>query len=174
MEDEKKPEGEGAQPQDPAGKPQDTGAGEGAQPQDTGAGEGEGVNLHKLERDVANRDKRIKELEEQLAAAKGGTETIEARVAKMEEELAASKKALADEKVNGGLKALGCLNVKAARALLDDYEGDAAKLKEACPYLFGGTADRKPASTGGSPVGKPPADELDRLRKAAGLKADKQ
>lgn len=41
--------------------PQDTAAG--AQPQDTASGEGKQTpNVHKLERDVANRDKRIAEL----------------------------------------------------------------------------------------------------------------
>ena len=55
-----KPGGEGGAPQDPL-ELQDPGAGEGAQPQDPATGEGEGTqNVHKLERDVANRDKRIR------------------------------------------------------------------------------------------------------------------
>lgn len=58
-----------------AGDPAKPG-GEGAQPQDPATGEGEGTqNVHKLERDVANRDKRIRELEEQLAEATGGQKT---------------------------------------------------------------------------------------------------
>ena len=66
-----KPGGEGATPQDPL-EPQGPENGEGAKPQDPGAGEGEGnQNVHKLERDVANRDKRIRELEERLEAAAG-------------------------------------------------------------------------------------------------------
>ena len=48
--------------------PQDTGAAEGGKPQDPAAGEGKQTNpnVHKLERDVANRDKRIAELERAL------------------------------------------------------------------------------------------------------------
>ena len=56
-----------------AGDPEKPG-GEGATPQNPGAGEGEGnQNVHKLERDVANHDKRIRELE----AATGGRKTAE-------------------------------------------------------------------------------------------------
>ena len=58
--DPAKPGGEGGTPQDPP-EPQDPGAGEGAQPQDPATGEGKrDPNVHKLERDVANRDKRIR------------------------------------------------------------------------------------------------------------------
>ena len=57
---------EGDKPQDTAtgAQPQDTGAAEGGKPQDAAAGEGKQTNpnVHKLERDVANRDKRIAEL----------------------------------------------------------------------------------------------------------------
>lgn len=56
---------EGNAPQDTAAgaQPQDTGTGEGNAPQDTASGEGKQTpNVHKLERDVANRDKRIAEL----------------------------------------------------------------------------------------------------------------
>ena len=163
---------EGAKPQDAAEEPQDTQAGEGARPQDPAQGEGgSGVNLHKLERDVANREKRIAELEAQLEAAGGNAKTVERRLADVEAKLAASEKALADEKVAGSLTALGCVNVKAARALLEDYEGDPAKLKEACPYLFGAQQRGPQASTGGNPAGATASDELDRLRRLAGLKA---
>ena len=44
-----------------------------------------------------------------------------------------------------------------------------AKLKEACPYLFG-QQERKTASTGGKPVGDAPSDGMERLRRIAGLK----
>ena len=61
---------EGNAPQDTAtdAQPQDTGAAEGNAPQDAAAGEGKQTNpnVHKLERDVANRDKRIAELERAL------------------------------------------------------------------------------------------------------------
>ena len=171
MEDENKA-AEGEKPQDAAGEPQDTQAGEGARPQEPARGEGtQSANVHKLERDVANRETRIKELEEQLAAAGGSAKTVEQRLAEVEEKLAASERALADEKVAGSLAALGCVNVKAARALLEDYEGDPAKLKEACPYLFGQTQQKggPQTSTGGRPAGATASDELNRLRRLAGL-----
>ena len=62
---------EGTEPQDTTvdTKPQNTGEGEGAEPQDPEPAEGKNTpNVHKLERDVANRDKRIAELEAQLKA----------------------------------------------------------------------------------------------------------
>lgn len=102
--------GEGAQPQDPP-EPQDPGAGEGAQPQDPGTGEGEGTqNVHKLERDVANRVKRIKELEEQLAGATGGQKTAEGRIGEIEAKLEAT----ADER-DAALTAAGCIDCEIAR-----------------------------------------------------------
>ncbi|MFR5092565.1 MAG: hypothetical protein ACLTDR_11690 [Adlercreutzia equolifaciens] len=45
----------------------------------------------------------------------------------------------------------GCVDVKAAKARLADFDGDVAKLKESCPYLF----EEKPKQTGST--GKPPA-----------------
>lgn len=168
MEDESKAV-EGEKPQDAAEKPQDPRPGEGAEPQEPEQGEGKESNLHKLERDVENRNKRIKELEEQLAAAGGSAKTMEQRMAEVEAKLAASERALEEEKTASGLKAIGCVNVKAAKALLEDYGGDPAKLKEACPYLFG-QQERKTASTGGKPVGDAPSDGMERLRRIAGLK----
>ncbi len=169
MEDESKA-AEGEKPQDAAEKPQDPRPGEGAEPQEPAQGEGKESNLHKLERDVENRNKRIKELEEQLAAAGGSAKTMEQRMAEVEAKLAASERALEEEKTASGLKAIGCVNVKAAKALLEDYGGDPAKLKEACPYLFGQQQERKTASTGGKPVGDAPSDGMERLRRIAGLK----
>lgn len=168
MEDESKAV-EGEKPQDAAEKPQDPRPGEGAEPQEPAQGEGKESNLHKLARDVENRNKRIKELEEQLAAAGGSAKTMEQRMAEVEAKLAASERALEEEKTASGLKAIGCVNVKAAKALLEDYGGDPAKLKEACPYLFG-QQERKTASTGGKPVGDAPSDGMERLRRIAGLK----
>lgn len=149
-----KPGGEGAQPQDPP-EPQDPGAGEGAQPQDPGTGEGGGTqNVHKLERDVANRDKRIKELEEQLAEATGGQKTAEERIGEIEARL----KAMADErdaaKADAALTAAGCIDCELARPALASLDGDVDALKEQKPYLFR-RDPVPPASTGGKPAGAP-------------------
>lgn len=68
--------GEGGKPQDPAveAQPQDTKPEEGGKPQDSGGVEGNDrtPNVHKLERDVANRDKTIAELKAKLAEKEKG------------------------------------------------------------------------------------------------------
>lgn len=67
---------EGGKPQDPAveAQPQDTKPEEGGKPQDSGGVEGNDrtPNVHKLERDVANRDKTIAELKANLAEKEKG------------------------------------------------------------------------------------------------------
>ena len=144
MADDNQAAGEGAKPQDPATEPQEPAGGEGAKPQDPQGGEGATVNRHQYERDIANRDKTIGELKAEVERLKGeGGKAAEAM--KAVEDLKAQ---LADERVNAKLAGAGCVNDKAAKALLDDYEGDVAKLKEACPYLFG---QQKTVSTGGDP-----------------------
>lgn len=139
--------GEGAKPQDPQAQPQDPKAGEGSKPHDTGSGEGNTVNRHQYERDIANRDRTIGELKAEVERLKGeGGKAADAM--KAVEELKAQ---LEDERTNSALTAAGCVNAKAAKALLGDYEGDVGKLKEACPYLFG--AQAQAFSTGGAPAG---------------------
>lgn len=156
------PGGEGGKPQDPqVVNPQDPQAGEGGKPQDPGGGEGgkpqdpQSANIHKLERDVANRDKRIKELEEQLEEATGGKKTADDRLAEVEKQL----KAIAEErdaaKADSKLTAAGCIDCELGRAALASFDGDVDALKEAKPYLF----EQKrtaPASTGGKPAGGAP------------------
>ena len=58
------------------------------------------------------------------------------------------KASQADERVTHKLEMAGCKNPKAAKALLDDYDGDISKLKEACPYLF--EDEKQKGKTGGS------------------------
>ena len=73
---------------------------------------------------------------------------------------------LADEKVTHALDAEGCVNAKAAKALLDDYKGDIAALKADCPYLFYQT---QTGSTGFRPNGAPTltSEDLKARAKAA-------
>lgn len=102
-----------------AGDPAKPG-GEGAQPQNPATGEGKrDPNVHKLERDVANRDKRIRELEERLAEVAGGQKTAEERIGEIEAKL----KAMADEraaaKADAALIAAGCIDCEIARPALD-------------------------------------------------------
>ncbi len=148
-----KPGGEGATPQDPPAAPQDPKPGEGATPQDPEPGEGgKDPNVHKLERDVANRDKRIKELEEQLEAATGGQKTAEERIASIEEQLKSMEEERDAAKSDSVLAAAGCIDLELGRAALASLDGDVDKLREAKPYLFGGQGP-DPRSTGGKPDG---------------------
>ncbi|WP_294162262.1 hypothetical protein [uncultured Senegalimassilia sp.] len=140
---------------DPKPKNHEGNGGEGA---GEGGNGGEGgkpgatVNRHKYERDLEAKDKEIEELKAQIAEAaktKEGREELEKKMDDL-------KAQMASEKVGYQLELAGCVNVKAAKALLDDYDGDVAKLKEACPYLFGkekqtGTTGMKP---GGAPSGE--------------------
>ena len=145
--------GEGGEPQDPPAKPQDPKGGEGGEPQDPPGGEGgKDPNVHKLERDVANRDRRIRELEEQLAAATGGQKTAEERIASVEEQLRAMEEERDAAKADSVLAAAGCIDLELGRAALASLDGDVDRLREAKPYLFGGGAP-DPRSTGGRPDG---------------------
>ena len=152
VDDPSKVGGEGGEPQDPPAAPQDPKAGEGGEPQDPATGEGgKDPNVHKLERDVANRDKRIKELEEQLEAATGGQKTAEERIASIEEQLKAMEEERDAAKADSVLAAAGCIDLDLGRTALASLDGDVEKLKESKPYLFG--VKQKPGSTGGSPDG---------------------
>lgn len=137
-------------------------------------GEGEGnlvdkhgeqaINKGRYERDMAAKDAEIaalkKQLEDSGAKAKSGEDAL-----KKVEELEAR---LADEKIDHQLALAGCVNAKAAKALLEDYSGDVSKLKEACPYLF--SAGQTPnGSTGLKPGGAPDAMR-GKVRSAFGLK----
>ena len=129
--------------------------GEGANPQDPPGGEGgREPNVHKLERDVANRDKRIKELEEQLEAATGGQKTAEERIAAIEEQLKSMEEERDAAKADSVLTAAGCIDLELGRAALAAAGDDVDALKEAKPYLFKQAGD--PKSTGGKPAGSPP------------------
>ena len=99
---------EGTEPQDTEvdAQPQNTGEGEGAEPQDPKPAEGENTpNVHKLERDVANRDKRIAELEAQLKAKADEGAGYESRLAELEKSFAASKEEAAKAKADARLAA---------------------------------------------------------------------
>ena len=122
-----------------------------------------GINKERHDKEVAALNKRIEELQAQLDDA---AKTEKARE-ELKKEVQSARDAIKEEKLNWQLEKAGCKNLKAAKALLDDYEGDVAKLKSDCPYLF---EEEKPSgSTGGKPSG--PADDkeerLERARKAA-------
>lgn len=70
------------------------------------------------------------------------------------------KKQAEDDRVEFGLRLAGCRNVKAARAVLGDYNGDIEAMKEAEPWLFA-----KHAETTGA-TGLPSAGAADEGGKA--------
>ena len=167
-------EGAGAEGQEPSNGTNGEGAStEGTEGQggsnESGEGNGEGgkpgatVNRHKYERELAAKDKTIAELQAQIdeaAKTKEGRDDLQKKLDEMKAELDG-------EKVAHKLEVAGCRNVKAARALLDDYDGDVAKLKEACPYLFG--KDKQTGSTGFKPEGTS-TDDDEALDRAFGLR----
>lgn len=150
--------------QAPAGdKPQEQG--EQAQGTDEGIKDKNGqpgINKERHDREIAERDKKIAELEakldEQVKSAEGREE--------FKKEIEALKAQIADKDIENRLIAEGCRSAKAAKAVLADFNGDIAKLKEAMPFLF--SQDR--GTTGGKPVGAQVSDDDAALRKAAGLK----
>lgn len=109
------------------------------------------INRGRYDRDMKAKDDEIAALKKQLDEAKRGAEDSAAAIKRVEE----LEARLADEKVDRALEGAGCINLKAAKALLDDYKGDVAKLKEACPYLF----KKQTGSTGPKPGGAPSTSE---------------
>ncbi|WP_304598249.1 hypothetical protein [Adlercreutzia caecimuris] len=107
------------------------------------------ISQGKYDREVKKRDDKIAELEAQIAEAAKSQEAAEA-LRKQVDELKAEQ---ADKDVSYELSMAGCVNEKAAKAVLADYDNDIAKLKEECPYLFNA---RKPSgSLGLKPSGAP-------------------
>lgn len=121
-----------------------------------------GISRGKYEREIAERDARIKKLEEQVEKAAKDEEARAALVA----DIASLKAGIADERQEWELERAGCKDVESAKAVIDNYKGDVSALKEAKPWLF----ESKPVgSTGLKPAG-PTTDDLDaKLDKAFGL-----
>jgi hypothetical protein len=121
---------------------------------------------------IAERDERIGALEAQVAEAARTTESAE----DLTNQIAQLKAEATAEREEFSLKLAGVRNVKAARALLADHDGDVTALKEAEPWLFGqATPQTAPQGTGGA-TGLPSAGaatddnrELKRWRSIAGL-----
>lgn len=106
-----------------------------------------GISEGKYNRDIAAKDAEIADLRRQVENA---AKTEEGRKA-LEQKIEALEKSQADERVTHALELAGCKSVKAAKALLDDFGGDVAKLKAEHPYLFD---DGKPkGSLGAKPGG---------------------
>lgn len=145
-----------AEPKPPEGG-EDTEAKADPEPGAAGHGEGDGegevtdkhgmpgINREKYNRDMAAKDEEIAELKAQIAEAaktEEGRKALEEKIAKLESDQK-------DERTTYDLKLAGIRDdkaVKAAKAMLPDYDGDVDKLKEDCPYLF--SDGKKTGSTG--------------------------
>lgn len=124
-----------------------------------------GINKERHDKEMAAKDAEIAELKKQIADAAKTEETAKA----LEEKIAAIEKSQADERVTYKLELAGCRNAKAAKALLDDYEGDVAKLKEAEPWLFSDGKEKQTGTTGLKPTGAPKGLD-DAIDQAMGIK----
>ncbi|MBR3235512.1 MAG: hypothetical protein IKG11_07845 [Atopobiaceae bacterium] len=99
------------------------------------------------ERQIADRDARITDLEGQVAETAKNAETAES----LRGEIAELKAQGESDRISFRLQLAGVRNVKAARAILADHDNDIDKLKEAEPRLFEG--DGKHAAKGGGAGG---------------------
>ena len=162
--DETAPQEHETEPEEGAGE--DPGAeGQGGGEADVKDGHGQpGINREKYQRDIEAKDKQIAELQAQLDEK---SKTEEGRAA-LKAELDKLKADMADERTDHKLQLAGCLNAKAAKALLGDYDGDVAKLKEGCPYLF--ESKKQTGSTGFKPEGGAGGDLDEKLDRAFGVK----
>ncbi|HJH43121.1 MAG TPA: ELKS/Rab6-interacting/CAST family protein [Rubneribacter badeniensis] len=118
---------------------------------------------------LAERDARIAELEGEIAEAAKTAEGAEALRREMDE----LRRRGDEERVGFELQIAGARNVKAARALLPDHDGDVEKLRAAEPWLFSAPPAPAPAGATGLPsAGAAGADEstqMSRWRRIAGL-----
>ena len=142
--------------------------GESTPPQGDDAPKGNTVNAVKHMREVNKLKAENQELKDQLKASKEEAEGYKAIGDEFHEWKAEQER----EKIDGALKAKGCHDTVAARARLDEFDGDIDKLKEAAPYLFTSTDNTQ--STGGTQKGAPnPEDErTKKMRETFGLKND--
>ena len=128
------------------------------------------AELAKRDTDIAERDGKIAELEGRLANA----EKLGQQAETLKSENEQLRNQAASERIDFALQFAGCRSVKAARAVLDDYDGDVEKLKAAEPWLFAAHAE-KPGATGLPNAGTASDEGKDerRWRKLVGLPAKK-
>ena len=148
------------------------------EPQGAGAAVDGGDALARARADyeaaLAERDERIAALEGEIAEAAKTAESAERLRAEMDE----LRRRGDEERVGFELQIAGARNVKAARALLADYDNDIDKLKAAEPWLFGAGATA-PAQAGatGLPNAGAATDEgaqMRRWRKIAGIEGEEE
>lgn len=152
----------GAEPTDP--KPDGADGGKGEPDDGVVDSHGQpGINKERHDKEVSDLKAEIAKLKSEAAdasEAKAKREEYEKKIADLEAKMA-------DTEVAHKLELAGCLSVKAAKALLGDFDGDVSKLKAECPYLF--QAEKKKGSTGLDPKG-PSTGLDDKIDAAMGVK----
>lgn len=132
------------------------------------------VNDKDWEKAIAERDEKIAALEAQVAEAAKNAETAE----QLRVEIAELKAQGESDRIDFKLQLSGVRNVKAARAMLGDYDGDVDALKAAEPWLFADApSPQKPSGKTGLPNAGTSSDEgktMKRWRKLAGLDDENQ
>ena len=127
------------------------------------------VNGTDWEKAVAERDEKIAALEAQVAEATKNAETAE----QLRNQIAELKAQGESDRIDFKLQLAGVRNVKAARAMLGDYDGDVDALKAAEPWLFADARTTKPqgGKTGLPNAGTSSDDSktMKRWRRLAGL-----
>lgn len=103
-----------------------------------------GVDTTAYEAQLAERDSRIAELEAQIAEAAKSAEAADG----LRAEIAALKRQGEDERIEFNLMLAGCRNVKAARSVLEDHDGDVEALKAAEPWMFSDSSGKQIGKTG--------------------------
>ncbi len=128
-----------------------------------------GINKERHDKEVADLQARIDDLTAKLNES---AKTEESRK-NFEAEAKALREELADNKLSHALELAGCLDLKAAKVRLDDFNGDVSKLKAECPYLF---QQQKKGATGAKPQGatNDAAARLKRAFDAAGIPENKR
>ena len=141
------------QPQDPKDGEEDPNEGESTD-EETGAKPAGNTNVHKLERDLANREKRIKELEAELAESKKLMASSDERISAIEQQLKDAVDAKTKAEAESALTGAGCVDLELGRMALDALDGDIEKLKEAKPFLFKSEDAPKNINTSEKPAGR--------------------
>lgn len=136
------------------------------EPQGAGAAVDGGDALARARADyeaaLAERDERIAALEGEIAEAAKTAEAAERLRAEMDE----LRRRGDEERVGFELQIAGARNVKAARALLADYDNDIDRLRAAEPWLFGaGVAAPAQAGATGLPNAGAATDEGAQMRR---------
>ena len=119
---------------------------------------------------MKERDERIAALEGEIAEAAKTAESAERLRKKMNE----LRRTGDEQRIGFELQLAGAKSVKAARALLTDYDNDIEKLKAAEPWLFGAGT---PAGATGLPAAGAANDagaQMRRWREIAGLDGDEE